>query len=103
MTTAYRSLSPEALRREYAEVSARFDALRGLGLALNMARGKPGKAQLDAVSDILTILHDPVQCQADGMDVRNYGQLSGLPSAKNCSRSCWAAGQRNVSLAAAPR
>ena len=82
MTTAYRSLSPEALRREYAEVSARFDALRGLGLALNMARGKPGKAQLDAVSDILTILHDPVQCQADGMDVRNYGQLSGLPSAK---------------------
>ena len=48
MTTAYRSLSPEALRREYAEVSARFDALRGLGLALNMARGKPVKAQLDA-------------------------------------------------------
>lgn len=46
MTTAYRSLSPEALRREYAEVSARFDALRELGLALNMARGKPGKAQL---------------------------------------------------------
>ena len=82
MTTAYRSRSPEALRREYAEVSARFDALRELGLALNMARGKPGKAQLDAVSDILTILHDPVQCQADGMDVRNYGQLSGLPSAK---------------------
>ena len=82
MTTAYRSLSPEALRREYAEVSARFDALRELGLALNMARGKPGKAQLDAVSDILTILHDPVQCHADGMDVRNYGQLSGLPSAK---------------------
>lgn len=37
---------------------------------------------MDAVSDILTILHDPVQCQADGMDVRNYGQLSGLPSAK---------------------
>ena len=69
MTTAYRSLSPEALRREYAEGSARFDALRGLGLALNMARGKPGKAQLDAVSDILTILRDPVQCQADGMDV----------------------------------
>ena len=50
MTTAYRSLSPEALRREYAEVSARFDALRELGLALNMARGKPGKAQLDLVT-----------------------------------------------------
>ena len=102
MTTAYRSLSPEALRREYAEVSARFDALRELGLALNMARGKPGKAQLDAVSDILTILHDPVQCQADGMDVRNYGQLSGLPSAKKLFAELLGC-RRNVSLAAAPR
>ena len=43
MTTAYRSLSPEALRREYAEVSARFDALRELGLALNMAGANPAR------------------------------------------------------------
>ena len=43
MTTAYRSLSRRHCAGEYAEVSARFDALRELGLALNMARGKPGK------------------------------------------------------------
>ena len=82
MTTAYRSLSPEALRREYAEVSTRFDALRGLGLALNMARGKPGKAQLDMASDMLSILTDPKDCVSDGTDVRNYGELSGLSAAK---------------------
>ena len=38
-----------------------------------MARGKPGKAQLDMVSDMLSILTDPKDCVSDGTDVRNYG------------------------------
>ena len=82
MTTAYRSLSPEALRREYAEVSARFDALRELGLALNMARGKPGKAQLDMVTDMFNILVKPEDFMCDGIETRNYGEVAGLPAAK---------------------
>lgn len=45
MTTAYRSLSRRHCAGNTQSVSARFDALRGLGLALNMARGKPGKAR----------------------------------------------------------
>ena len=47
-----------------------------------MSRGKPGKEQLDLVSGILSILTDPTDCSADGTDVRNYGGLAGLPSAK---------------------
>ena len=47
-----------------------------------MSRGKPGKAQLDLVSGILTVLNDPAQCVVDGLDVRNYGELAGLPCAK---------------------
>lgn len=47
-----------------------------------MARGKPGKAQLDMVSDMLSILTDPKDCVSDGTDVRNYGELSGLSAAK---------------------
>ena len=47
-----------------------------------MARGKPGKAQLDMASDMLSILTDPKDCVSDGTDVRNYGELSGLPAAK---------------------
>lgn len=78
----YTDMSLQERQAEYAAVQAEYEKLKAMDLSLNMARGKPGKAQLDAVSDILTILHDPVQCQADGMDVRNYGQLSGLPSAK---------------------
>ncbi|MBQ3496758.1 MAG: aminotransferase, partial [Oscillospiraceae bacterium] len=49
---------------------------------LNMARGKPGKAQLDLVSGLLTVLDDPAQCICGGTDMRNYGELSGLPAAK---------------------
>lgn len=47
-----------------------------------MARGKPGKAQLDMASDMLSILTDPKDCVSDGTDVRNYGELSGLSAAK---------------------
>ena len=47
-----------------------------------MARGKPGKAQLDLVSDIFSLMQKPEDYVSDGVDVRNYGELSGLPAAK---------------------
>ena len=78
----YASRTPEELNAEYAQVQAHYADLKAQGLKLNMARGKPGKAQLDLVSDILTILADPADCVADGVDVRNYGELTGLPCAK---------------------
>ena len=78
----YVSRTPEELKSEYAQVQAHYADLKAMGLKLNMARGKPGKAQLDLVSDILTILSDPADCVADGVDVRNYGELTGLPCAK---------------------
>lgn len=61
---------------------AKFNALKAKEIKLNMARGKPSKAQLDMVSDMLSILTDPKDCVSDGTDVRNYGELSGLPAAK---------------------
>ena len=75
MTAAQRSA-------EYQAVKAAYEQRKALGLKLNMARGKPGKAQLDLVSDILTVLNSPDQCVSDGIDVRNYGELSGIPAAK---------------------
>lgn len=75
LTLAERQTEYAALMREYARYQS-------LDLHLNMARGKPGKEQLDLVSDILTVLRDPAQCVDAGIDVRNYGELSGIPSAK---------------------
>ena len=82
MCAAYKHLSPAALKETYDVVKAHFDALKEKALKLNMARGKPAKAQLDMVSDILAVLSDPADCVVDGVDVRNYGELSGIMAAK---------------------
>ena len=79
---AYANLSKAELQKVFDELSAEYKGYQAKNLSLNMARGKPGKEQLDLVSDLLTILNSPDQCMCDGMDVRNYGELSGLPSAK---------------------
>ena len=69
----------EALRKSLRE---EYDRVCEKKLKLNMARGKPGKEQLDLVSGILTALTRPEDCECDGIDARNYGNLSGLPAAK---------------------
>jgi DNA-binding transcriptional MocR family regulator len=80
--TAYSRMDRSALEAEYAAVSAKFEELKGLGLKLNMARGKPGKLQLDMVSGIFDLMHRPEDYVADGVDCRNYGELSGMPGAR---------------------
>ena len=67
---------------EYAAVRSDYEAQKALGLKLNMARGKPGKEQLDMVSDICNVLTDSSDFTSDGIEVRNYGEASGLPAAK---------------------
>ena len=102
----YAKMTPQQLQEEYAAVSARFQELKGKGLKLDMSRGKPGKAQLDMVSDLLTALTDPADCVVNGTDVRNYGELSGLPCAKayfaeilGCkSEECFIGGNASLNL-----
>ena len=78
----YKSMNHEQLAAEYDAVSKKFAGLKEKNLKLDMSRGKPGKEQLDLVSDMLTVLSKPEDCVADGLDVRNYGELTGLPCAK---------------------
>ena len=82
MNTAYAARTAAELQAEYTTVKAHFEDLKAKALKLNMARGKPGKEQLDLVSDILTVLQKPEDCVSDGIDVRNYGELTGIPAAK---------------------
>ena len=65
----------KALQEKYAEIKAK-------GLSLNMARGKPSSAQLDIISDMLTVLSKSEDCYDGKLDVRNYGELLGIPSAR---------------------
>ena len=102
----YMSMSKEKLQAEYAAVSKNFEELKGKGLKLDMSRGKPGKAQLDMVSGILSILSNPDDCVVNGVDVRNYGELTGLPCAKQyfaeilgCkSEECFIGGNASLTL-----
>lgn len=82
MAVKYCDLTGAALQAEYDSVCAALAVYQEKHLNLNMARGKPGKAQLDLVSGLLTTLTAPEDCIADGVDCRNYGELSGLPAAK---------------------
>ena len=48
-----------------------------------MARGKPGKQQLDMVSEgLFGVFQKPEDFVDGGVDCRNYGELSGLPGAR---------------------
>ena len=80
--TAYPEMTAEERRAEYARLQKEFDDLKARGLSLNMARGKPGKAQLDLVSDIFGLMQKSEDYVSDGIDVRNYGEMSGIPAAK---------------------
>lgn len=87
-----RTMKPYAAYTEtekQAEMSAlrqEYESWKAKGLKLNMARGKPSQAQLDEISDILTVLKTPEDCISQGIDARNYGELAGLPEA----RALWA-------------
>lgn len=80
--TAYPNMTREERGAEYTRVRQEFELWKAKGLKLNMARGKPGKQQLDLVSDIFSLMQDPQDYVSDGIDVRNYGELSGLPAPK---------------------
>ena len=84
--TPYSCMTKEALELEYQKVLAEYDRVKAQGLKLNMSRGKPAKAQLDLVSDLLTALTTIEDCFDGDIDSRNYGELAGLPSA----RAYWA-------------
>lgn len=80
--TPYLKMTKAERQTEYDRLTREFEALKARGLSLNMARGKPGKEQLDLVSDIFHLMQDPADYISDGIDVRNYGEFSGLPSAR---------------------
>ncbi len=78
----YQAMTKEERTNEYDALMSEYERFKALHLSLNMARGKPGREQLDLVSDILTVLDKADDCVDEGIDVRNYGNLTGIPSAK---------------------
>ena len=63
------------------ELAARHARLQDKGLSLDLTRGKPSPQQL-ALADGLDGALDGNYRSPDGVDVRNYGGLDGLPAAR---------------------
>lgn len=75
-------MSKEQLLDLKNKVQQEYDGYKAQKLALNMARGKPSSEQLDITEGLLTCVADNSSCFDGGIDVRNYGDLSGIPAAK---------------------
>ena len=82
----YTNMSKQQLQAELESQMAFLASCKEQNLKLNMARGKPAKQQLDAVSDILSVITKGDECFDGALDTRNYGELAGIPSA----RAYWA-------------
>lgn len=78
----YTEMSLAQRQAEYAAVRAAYEQQKSLGLDLNMARGKPGRDQLDMVMDIFDVLKTPQDYIIDGVETRNYGEVAGIPAAR---------------------
>ena len=78
----YANMSKQQLQAELESQKAFLASCKEQNLKLNMARGKPAKQQLDAVSDILSVITTGDECFDGALDTRNYGDLAGVPSAR---------------------
>ena len=72
-----------------SELKARLDELnniyagyKAMNLSLNMARGKPCKEQVSLSDDMLSADLFKSFAAEDGTEIRNYGNLDGIPECK---------------------
>ena len=61
----------------------RYDALRALGLKLDLTRGQPGDEDFDLSNPMLTVVDDKSLVTSSGVSIRNYpGGVAGLKEAR---------------------
>jgi DNA-binding transcriptional MocR family regulator len=81
--TAYAEWGATRLRDELDALTIQYEGFRQRELNLDMTRGKPASEQLDLANGLLDIL--PARARpldSTGDDTRNYGNLLGIPEAR---------------------
>jgi len=82
MAKSYLSMTKDELLICLNNVKSEYEALKSKGLSIDMSRGKPGADQLDISDGMMSVFEDGnFKCE-NGMDVRNYGILDGIPECK---------------------
>lgn len=80
---AYAEMSREELLSLKEQLTKEYDSHKANGLSLDMSRGKPGIDQLNLSMDMMDVLNgESVLKSEEGIDCRNYGELTGIGEAK---------------------
>lgn len=80
---ALRDMERSALEKFRNDVLGEYESFKAQGLKLDMSRGKPCKAQLELSMPMLDVLNSNSDLtDKNGVDVRNYGFLTGITEAK---------------------
>lgn len=80
---SYQEMTREELLQEKAQLEAEYAKIKDMGLALDMSRGKPSSEQLDLSMGLLDAVNSSSSVKGEnGVDLRNYGGLDGIPEAK---------------------
>ncbi len=79
----YLNLSASEIKTEKEALLKQYENYKGMGLSLNMARGKPAPEQLNLSQPLLDSLKSTDSyISADGTDCRNYGGFDGIIECK---------------------
>ncbi len=78
----YRSMTQEQLLAERDALQKEYVEWKKMGLKLDMSRGKPCREQLELSMPMLYMDSLNDMLDEKGIDVRNYGQLAGIPEAR---------------------
>lgn len=79
----YKDLTKDELLKIKDSLVKEYNEYKAAGLKLDMSRGKPSKAQLDLSNDLNDVINSSSDYKSEnGLDVRNYGVLDGIPECK---------------------
>ncbi len=92
MSELYTEMTAGELKERKKLLLRRYDDFKAKGLKLDMSRGKPGADQLELSKG----LNDVESYISDGIDVRNYGFLDGIPACKKLFADLMGVSPENV-------
>ena len=95
--TPYSQLDKEELRALKEDLEKQFEAFKERGMKLDMSRGKPYKQQLDLSLGMMDVLNSESDLtSSNGVDCRNYGELSGISDARKLLADMSEVPERNI-------
>ncbi len=95
----YCEMTHEQLTSSYADLKKEYEAVKAMGMSLDISRGKPCREQLDLSDGILTAVTTSDECMNEkGFDCRSYGLLDGVPEVKKHFSELYGIPAENVLL-----